>query len=235
MGYDTLHEAPVSDAAKSLPSHEQQRVGRGMDAGGAPRRYVEAARCCVFRGVHPWQPRRRLGRLVHGTSTITAYAHHDYCRRIYACPQYTEFTAYAALLSGAPPTVLQRSLVAHHPHLWKLREHHLYAPDEPGTTSDVWPVSPGNPLRGYIPNGSQVRETSEGLEIKEPGQVDAVLYRSWSSLQTEDKKPKGKLVDIFVTGEVSLPHWHVRCLRSDLMADCYRATPHGASSTSSVV
>ncbi|RDX47668.1 hypothetical protein OH76DRAFT_1405740 [Lentinus brumalis] len=114
---------------------------------------------------------------------------------------YTEFTAYAALLSGAPPTVLQRSLVAHHPHLWKLREHHLYASDEPGTTSDVWSISPGNPLRGYIPNGSQVRETSEGLEIKEPGQADAVLYRSWSSLQTEDKKPKGKLVDIFVTGE----------------------------------
>ena len=97
--------------------------------------------------------------------------------------------------------MLQRSLVAHHPHLWKLREYHLYASDEPGAP-DVRPISPGNPLRGYVPNGSQMRETSEGLEIKEPGQAEEVLYQSWSRLQKAEKA-KGKLVDVFVTGEVN--------------------------------
>ncbi|PIL25869.1 hypothetical protein GSI_11622 [Ganoderma sinense ZZ0214-1] len=117
---------------------------------------------------------------------------------------YTEFTAYAALLSGAPPTVLQRSLVAHHPHLWKLREHHLYAsddPDVPAPAPDVWPVAPGNPLRGYIPNGTQLSETSDGVSVKEPGRAEPVLYRSWASVRQVPEEQRGRLVDVFVTGE----------------------------------
>ncbi|KAI0772434.1 hypothetical protein BD413DRAFT_545404 [Trametes elegans] len=113
---------------------------------------------------------------------------------------YTEFTAYAALLSGAPPTVLQRSLVAHHPHLWKIREHHLYASDEPGAQT-VRPLPPGNPLRGYIPNGCQISEGSEGVELKEAGQQEPILYRSWASVDKTGAPPPGRLVDIFITGE----------------------------------
>ncbi|TBU42697.1 hypothetical protein BD309DRAFT_865776 [Dichomitus squalens] len=113
---------------------------------------------------------------------------------------YTEFTAYAALLSGAPPTVLQRSLVAHHPHLWKLREHHLYASDEPDAP-EVWPVSPGNPLRGYIPNGTQISETSEGVFVKEPGRPERVFHRSWASVRNTPAEQRGRLVDVFITGE----------------------------------
>ncbi|KAI0673134.1 hypothetical protein C8Q78DRAFT_1022947 [Trametes maxima] len=112
---------------------------------------------------------------------------------------YTEFTAYAALLSGAPPTVLQRSLVAHHPHLWKLREHHLYASGEVDG-QDVRPIAPGNALRGYIPHGCQWIETSEGLTLKEAGRAEPLLYRSWSTVQ-KDEKPPGKLLDVFITGE----------------------------------
>ncbi|KAI0744563.1 hypothetical protein C8Q76DRAFT_4861 [Earliella scabrosa] len=115
---------------------------------------------------------------------------------------YTEFTAYAALLAGAPPTVLQRCLVAHHPHLWKIREHHLYGPDEPEPGApDVWPVSPGNPLRAYIPNGSQVGENADGVHVKEPGRAEPVCYRSWASVQKAEEKPRGKLLDVFLTGE----------------------------------
>ncbi|KAI9058779.1 hypothetical protein FKP32DRAFT_1597105 [Trametes sanguinea] len=113
---------------------------------------------------------------------------------------YTEFTAYAALLSGAPPTVLQRSLVAHHPHLWKLREHHLYVTDDP-EASDVRPLAPGNSLRGYIPNSCDFAETSEGVVVKDGGRSEPVLYRSWSSIQKDDAPPPGKLVDVFITGE----------------------------------
>ncbi|KAI8990386.1 hypothetical protein BD414DRAFT_483459 [Trametes punicea] len=113
---------------------------------------------------------------------------------------YTEFTAYAALLSGAPPTVLQRSLVAHHPHLWKLREHHLYVSDEPDA-SEVRPLAPGNPLRGYIPHGCDFSECSDGVWMKDTGRTGPVLYRSWSSVQKAEEPPPGRLVDVFITGE----------------------------------
>ncbi|EIW56489.1 uncharacterized protein TRAVEDRAFT_170434 [Trametes versicolor FP-101664 SS1] len=113
---------------------------------------------------------------------------------------YTEFTAYAALLSGAPPTVLQRSLVAHHPHLWKLREHHLYAVDGPGT-SEVRPLAPGNPLRGYLPNSCQYSESSDGVTITESGREEPVFYTSLASLQKMDEPPPGRLADVFITGE----------------------------------
>ncbi|KAI0659610.1 hypothetical protein C8Q70DRAFT_985514 [Cubamyces menziesii] len=112
---------------------------------------------------------------------------------------YTEFTAYAALLSGAPPTVLQRSLVAHHPHLWKLREHHLYAPDDPDAP-EVRPIAPGNPLRGYIPNGCQFSEQTDGIIFQEGSRAEPVLYQSWSSIK-KNGRPPGKLIDVFVTGE----------------------------------
>lgn len=49
---------------------------------------------------------------------------------LYLCScnvQYTEFTSYASLLAGAPPAILQSSLIAQHPQMWKLREHHLLA------------------------------------------------------------------------------------------------------------
>ncbi|ETW80016.1 hypothetical protein HETIRDRAFT_453021 [Heterobasidion irregulare TC 32-1] len=42
---------------------------------------------------------------------------------------YTDFTAYAALLSGAAPPTLHQSVVARHPQTWKLREYHLLAPE----------------------------------------------------------------------------------------------------------
>ena len=147
--------------------------------------------------------------------------------------QYTEFTAYAALLAGAPPTVLQRCLVAHHPHLWKIREHHLYGPDEPEPGApDVWPVSPGNPLRAYIPNGSQVGENADGVHVKEPGRAEPVCYRSWASVQKAEEKPRGKLLDVFLTGEVSPTLRHAMRLVTDARV-CPRVILRGVSSTSS--
>ena len=120
--------------------------------------------------------------------------------------QYTEFTSYSALLSGAPPPVLQRCLVAHHPHLWKLREHHLYAPfveddSVSAREAEVWPVAPGNPLRAHIPNGCQITENSEGVLVREPGRAEPVLYRSWAGVRAAPEERRGKLLDVFVTGE----------------------------------
>lgn len=140
-------------------------------------------------------------------------------------PQYTEFTAYAALLSGAPPTVLQRSLVAHHPHLWKLREHHLYAPDDPDAP-EVRPIAPGNPLRGYIPNGCQFSEQTDGIIFQEGGRAEPVVYQSWSSIK-KNGRPPGKLIDVFVTGEVCTLYWPCYPMCSP---NTRRATQPGVSS-----
>ena len=106
--------------------------------------------------------------------------------------------------------MLQRSLVAHHPHLWKLREHHLYAPGGGGTEGGgerVWPVAPGNPLRAHIPHGCQLAETAEGVLVREPGRAAPVLYRSWAGVREagEEEGLRGRLVDVLVTGEVRAP------------------------------
>lgn len=163
-------------------------------------RHDEAARRSIFRGFCSWQPRGYLGGPVHGTPSPKIFCRE--CNQPSAL-QYTEFTAYAALLSGAPPTVLQRSLVAHHPHLWKLREHHLYAADEPGTP-EVRPVSPGNPLRGYLPNSCHYSESSDGVAVTESGREEPVFYTSLASLQKMEEPPAGRLVDVFITGEVTI-------------------------------
>ncbi|KAI0791033.1 hypothetical protein C8Q75DRAFT_86094 [Abortiporus biennis] len=134
---------------------------------------------------------------------------------------YTEFTSYAALLSGAPPATLQRSLVAQHRQTWKLREYHLLeypsdvsedeifnrAESPKPLTSD--PLGPGNPSRGYIPNGTEIRqlEGNGAIEVFERGRREPIIYRSYSSLLTDEVKKKelakGKVrvKDIFVIGE----------------------------------
>ncbi|KAF8889100.1 hypothetical protein BD779DRAFT_1611184 [Infundibulicybe gibba] len=96
---------------------------------------------------------------------------------------YTEFTAYAALLSGAPPLTLQKSMVVRHRQTWKLREHHLISstpaqgfdcstsPDVPG------PLPAGDPLRSYFPTGTQIREHQDGIDVQEPGGKDG--HSAW--------------------------------------------------------
>ncbi|THH28764.1 hypothetical protein EUX98_g5427 [Antrodiella citrinella] len=116
---------------------------------------------------------------------------------------YTEFTAYAALLSGAPPITLQHSLVAQHRQTWKLREYHL---DEKSTsqegngTATAVPLSPGNPARGYVPNGTHVREGPTHLEIIDPGRKKPHIYHSLASLAAR-RENGARVKDVFITGE----------------------------------
>lgn len=109
---------------------------------------------------------------------------------------YTEFTAYAALLSGASPTVLERSLVAQHPQLWKLREHHLYY-DEDGEGAD--PLIPGSPLHAYMPQGTEVNEGPEGLQVRVPGCMP-VMYASWARIPERERSNR-RVRDVIITGE----------------------------------
>jgi len=141
---------------------------------------------------------------------------------------YTEFTTYASLLSGAAPSALQQGRVAQHPHYWRIREHHLLDGDSgpvggiaganvtngvngvhststngaSAPPRDPLPLSPGDPLRAYIPQSTEVRECALGLEIKEPGRKDAVWYRSWGGAsQTGRAWDAARVRDVFITGE----------------------------------
>jgi hypothetical protein len=126
--------------------------------------------------------------------------------------QYTEFTAYAALLTGAPPPVLQKSMVVRHRQTWKLREHHLIVSDpchsDSGIDLDIDNIDPlpaGDPLRSYFPTGTQIREHRDGIEVQQANCKDILRYQRapLTSLQcTDDDSYTPYVQDIVITGEV---------------------------------
>ncbi|KAG6810525.1 hypothetical protein H0H92_011471 [Tricholoma furcatifolium] len=119
---------------------------------------------------------------------------------------YTEFTAYAALLAGGQPHIIQRSMIVRHRQTWKLREHHLLSPDASQSDSGIGldgdgvePLPSGDPLRSYFPTATQIRESKEGVDIQIPGQKDVLRYQRFSPLSGGHK---GRVVqDIIITGE----------------------------------
>lgn len=121
--------------------------------------------------------------------------------------QYTEFTSYAALLSGAPPSILHRSLVAQHRQTIKIQEWHLVEDDDDDDVISVrvLPLRPGNPCRGYIPDDLKIHETGDTLELTEAGSNKPLVYRSWYSMRRDGKR--GKVCDTFLTGQVSWRVW----------------------------
>jgi len=126
---------------------------------------------------------------------------------------YTEFTAYASLLAGAPPIIIQKCVVGKHQQTWKLREHHLLAADPSGSDSGIdmdveiiadSPLRGGDPLRSYFPTGTQIRETRDGLIVQELATGRILKYQKPSSFNGagEDNKSHDGLVrDVIITGE----------------------------------
>ncbi|KAI0339133.1 hypothetical protein BDW22DRAFT_1362095 [Trametopsis cervina] len=112
---------------------------------------------------------------------------------------YTEFTSYAALLSGAPPSILHRSLVAQHRQTLKIQEWHLIEDEDSSLSSRPQPLAAGNPCRGYVPNDLAVRVVGDSLELTMPGATEPVVYRSWPSMELNGVK--GKVRDTFLTGQ----------------------------------
>jgi hypothetical protein len=125
--------------------------------------------------------------------------------------QYTEFTSYAALLSGAPPHFMQNILVAQHKQTWRLREYYLYGSSFPSDTSlqcgnedsDPEPVASGNALHAYFPIGIHIEETEKGLKIMVSGKKP-LLYEH-ADLQDKNRttkmETKRRIIDIIITGE----------------------------------
>ncbi|KAK7045409.1 hypothetical protein VNI00_007662 [Paramarasmius palmivorus] len=148
---------------------------------------------------------------------------------------YTDFTAYAALLQGAPPPLLQKSLVVRHRQTWKLREHHLISSDPSHSDSGIEigsgntePLPGGDPLRSYFPTGTSIRENDSGLEVNQPHKVPVYYQRAKkSSLLRGSEAQRANVADIIITGEVCT---FCELLRDRLMFYYFRATQLGDNS-----
>ncbi|KAJ7573981.1 hypothetical protein C8J56DRAFT_980412 [Mycena floridula] len=117
---------------------------------------------------------------------------------------YTEFTTYAALMSGAPPATLQKSLIIRHRQTWKLREYHLLGPrfrdpSVPGEISE--PLSAGNPLRSFFPTGTQFKEYRDRLEVLDPASSKVLCYRRGTLWKGNEDLADSSVYDIILTGE----------------------------------
>lgn len=126
--------------------------------------------------------------------------------------KFIDFRAYAALLDGASPDILQGCKVVCHRQTWRLREHHLLS--NGASTSDsgaemdreaeLCPLSAGDPLHSYFPVGSLVKEDRDGIRVQEPGKRGVLHYRRASFVRSEAHPAKVK--DIIITGEVCATH-----------------------------
>ncbi|THH19168.1 hypothetical protein EW146_g1948 [Bondarzewia mesenterica] len=120
---------------------------------------------------------------------------------------YTEFTAYAALLSGAPPPTLHKSVVAWHTQAWRLREYHLLAlmlPEDEARVSNgdqYRPLSSGDPLRAYLPSGVKIRQGLESITIQEPGRDVNLIYDRARIDTPVDDEYAARVRDVLITGE----------------------------------
>ncbi|KAL0952617.1 hypothetical protein HGRIS_006868 [Hohenbuehelia grisea] len=125
---------------------------------------------------------------------------------------YTEFTAYSALLSGAPPPVLEKSMVVRHRQTWKLREYHLLSADPSHSDSgiemdsdNVDPIPAGDPLRSYFPTGTHISEHPGWIEVRESRDKPPLLYHRAASARVgandADCKGQSCVLDVIITGE----------------------------------
>ncbi|KAF8970670.1 hypothetical protein BDZ97DRAFT_1790416 [Flammula alnicola] len=119
---------------------------------------------------------------------------------------YTEFTAYAALLAGAPPPIIQKCVVGRHQQTWKLREHHLVTdPTDSDSGIDmevdnIIPLRAGDPLRSYFPTGTQIMENRSGLTVQDS--VTGQVYRYMrTSVKRDEEQNEASVKDIIITGE----------------------------------
>lgn len=143
---------------------------------------------------------------------------------------------YAALLEGAPPHVIQRTVEGQHQQMWKLREHHLVTTDSSDSDSGIEldldtvnSLNPGDPLDAYFPAGTQIKEYRDGLTVQEPGCDRALRYQRISTIEAQkrDADAVDYVQDIIITGEVGIQK--VFCQLQTLIYHCLRDIRPGVS------
>jgi hypothetical protein len=115
------------------------------------------------------------------------------------------------MLSGAPPPTLSNSVVAWHPQTWRLREYHLLLPEDLGDEAKVTaavehprykPLSPGDPLRAYLPQGLTVDHAPNGMNVYEPGRVADTFYHRCPAPEHITAEYVERIREILIAGEV---------------------------------
>jgi hypothetical protein len=125
------------------------------------------------------------------------------------------------MLSGAPPPTLSNSVVAWHPQTWRLREYHLLLPEDLGDEAKMTagvehprykPLSPGDPLRAYLPQGLTVDHASNGVNVYEPGRVADTFYHRCPAPEHITAEYTERIREILIAGEVGAHHFIFLCL-----------------------
>jgi hypothetical protein len=134
--------------------------------------------------------------------------------------QYTEFSAYAALLSGDPPISLQNCLMVQHRQTWKLREHHLFV-SHVDSSSSADPLSPGDALRSYFPVGTIFREDVNGVDVHKSDNSGTIRYERAGSQMGTTGDQTLTILDIIITGEVRSVYVLLHRLCGFTVEHCY--------------
>lgn len=120
------------------------------------------------------------------------------------------------MLSGAPPPTLSNSVVAWHPQTWRLREYHLLLPEDLGDEAKMTaaiehprykPLSPGDPLRAYLPQGLTVDHAPNGMNVYEPGRVADTFYQRCPAPEHVTAEYAKRIREILIAGEVGAHHF----------------------------
>ncbi len=120
------------------------------------------------------------------------------------------------MLSGAPPPTLTNSVVAWHPQTWRLREYHLLLPEDLSDGAKFTaaiehprykPLSPGDPLRAYLPQGLTVDCASNGMNVYEPGRVADTFYQRCPAPEHITAEYAKRIREILIAGEVGAHHF----------------------------
>lgn len=116
--------------------------------------------------------------------------------------------AYVRLLTGAPPPTLNNSHVARHQQTWRLHEYHLLLPedlDSAAAKADprYLPLSPGDPLRAYLPHGLAIQQDHSGIQVREPGHVVDTFYSRCPAPEDITLEYAKRVREILIVGEVS--------------------------------
>jgi hypothetical protein len=92
------------------------------------------------------------------------------------------------------------------------------------------PLQPGSPVRSFLPFGTFVKETSSGLQIHVPGTVAAEgdgggevvhYHRAGSSIGTDEEAEGREVIDVIITGEVSLDTLSARAFLLDFFPSIF--------------
>lgn len=119
------------------------------------------------------------------------------------------------MLDGAPPPTLNKSLVARHQQKWRLHEYHLLLPEDlvESPESEVAvalehprykPLSPGDPLRAYLPTGLVYEHDNDGMSVYEPGRVAHTFYHRCPAPEQITAEYAKRVREILISGQVTL-------------------------------